>query len=252
MPPNDDGVPLSVLSLRQKERGFLAGGTESGKSTLADLIGEEFVARYAAKKARRLILDSKPRYRAEWTVRGTSAKRRYKKWDHGEAPKGSVVIDDPKDLAGAFDLDYRTVIIQGESGSDIPRLTQAADYFLRSSRAGRPQLLQVDETMDYFHANGSPRGGNDAIVRAARAGRERGTACLFCTQRTRNLPANLMSEMTRAYVFRMDFAADLKRLSEFGMPPVPNLKQKWRFWYWYKEAYDQYFGPYQVKVSASA
>lgn len=252
MPPSTNGVPLSVLSLRQRERGFLAGGTESGKSTLADLIGEEFIQRYAAKKARRLILDSKPRYRAEWTAHGTSAKRRYKKWDHGAAPAGSCVIDKPSELAGAFDLDYRTVIIQGESVHDIPRLTEAADLFLRSSRAGRPQLLQVDETMDYFFVNGSPRGGNDAIVRAARAGRERGTACLFCTQRTRNLPANLMSEMTRAYVFRMDYANDLKRLTEFGMPVVPNLKQKWRFWYWYKEAYEDVFGPYQLALPRSA
>ena len=50
-------VELGRLSLRRSERGLLIGGTGVGKSTLADVLGEDFVYRYRGAKARRLILD---------------------------------------------------------------------------------------------------------------------------------------------------------------------------------------------------
>lgn len=225
------------------------GGTGTGKSTLADVLGADFVERYRGKKARRLILDSKPRYRAEWQSNGISARRRYKKWDHGEVVAGSVVIDDPNDLEMAFKRGFQTVIIQGETRDDIPRLVHAASLFLKDSRTGRPQLLQVDETMDFFHGNGSPIGGSDAILRASRAGRERGTAALYCSQRTRGIPAQLMEELERLYAFRLDYKQDAKRFQEMGAPEFPLPSEPYRFMYWYKSGnYNKVFGPYKLNI----
>jgi hypothetical protein len=243
-------LSLEQISLRKAERGFLVGGTGTGKSTLADLLGAEFVRRYYRQGGRRLILDSKPRYRAEKTFQGLSAKNRYKKWDHGQSIPGSVVIDDPRDLKGAWDVTgCRTVIVQGESSADVPRLTYAAHLFLGDSKAGRPQLLQVDESMDFFHGNGLPKGGNDALIRAARAGRERGTAALYCSQRTRGIPPNLMEELERLYCFRLDYKADAKRLQEMGAPEFPLPSEPYVFMYWYKGSYNKTFGPYRLELA---
>src|SRR5579871_4962564 len=238
-------LTLDALSLRKAERAFLAGGTETGKSTLADYLGLDFVRRYGVssdgyrlpvkKRARRLLLDSKPRYRARWTVQGVSAARRYKSWDHGPLVPNSVVVDDLADLRSAWELsDCETVIVQGRGRREIPRLVAAADLFLEDCRASQPHLLQVDETMDFFYPNGSPIGGNDAILQFARAGRERGGAALYCSQRTKGIPAQLMEELTRLYAFRLDYKADAKRFQEMGAPPFPLPTEIHQFMYWYK------------------
>lgn len=226
----------------------MVGGVDTGKSTLMDYLGNEFVRRYRPSGARRLILDSKPRYRAEHSVRGISAKRRYSNWSHGNAIPGSIVVDDPADLGLAWDNGAETVIVQGESSKDIPRLVDAAGEFLRSSRANRPQLLQVDETLDFFHSNGAPRGSDDAIIRAPRAGRERGTACLYGAQRTKGMPPTVMEEMTRLYCLRIDYKADAKRLQEMGAPPFVLPTEPRQFMYWYKGNYSRTYGPYTLTL----
>jgi hypothetical protein len=240
-------VDLDRIALRKAERGFVAGGSDAGKSYLAEMLGAYFVLYYQRQKARRLVLDSKPRFRAQVTVNGRPAKYRYKNWDHGPFVKDSVVVDDPSQLELAFSLGYRTVIAQcEEAGSEIDRLVATADAFLRTSKASRPQLLQVDEVMDFYHENGAARGGSNVILRSARAGRERGTAGLYCSQRTRGIPASLMSEMLRLYAFRLDAVNDAKRFQEFGAPPFALPRAKRQFMYWYKEDYEKVWGPYTL------
>lgn len=242
-------VPFDRIDLRHKERGFIVGGSDSGKSTLADLLGAMFVQRYAARGGRRLILDSKPRYRAQWDAKGRPARRRYRKWDHGEAIPNSVVVDSPDDLRLAWETGARTVIVQTDRRVEIPRLVATASRFLDDSRAGRPQLLQVDETLDFFHMNGSPRGGDDTLERAARAGRERGTACLFCSQRTKQMPTAILTELSRLYVLRLDYKADVKRLAEAGAPLFPVPREPHIFRYWWKGDYSRIWGPYRLDLS---
>lgn len=243
-------IDLTRLSLRERERGFVCGGTDSGKSTLADFLGADFVARYAGRGGRRLILDSKPRYRAEYTVQGYKAARRYRHWAHGPLIPGSVVLDDPADLRLAWQTGARTVIAQGSSErpADIRRLVLTAQAFLDDSRASRPQLLQVDETLDFFHGNGAPRGGEDTITKSARAGRERGTAGLYCSQRTKGLPVTLMGELSRLYAFRIDYMADARRFQEMGAPPFGLPRREHEFVYWWKADYQRVWGPYKLAL----
>lgn len=251
-------APLTIaqLSLRERERGFVCGGTDSGKSTLADLLGMEFLARYQRRKARRLIADSKPRYRAEYRMNGLTAARLYKDWDHGPVVPGSMLVTDASDLAKAWTLGARTCIVQGESMADVPRLVSVVGEFLKKSKAGRPQLVQIDEVMDFYFPNGSARGGDDAILRTARAGRERGTAGLYCSQRTRQIPGQLMEEMTRAYVFQLDAVGDAKRFPEMGMPPFEVPTQTRQFMYWWKGDHEHplarrtVWGPYHLNLGA--
>lgn len=244
-------LDLGRISLRQRERAFLAGGTEVGKSTLSDVLADDFLQRYHGVGGRELVLDSKPRYRGEHALMGATIKKRYKKWDHGPQVPGSVVVDDPEDMWLAYDMGYRRVIVQGHGSADIPRLTRAAALFLEDSRAKRPQLLRVDEAGDFFYGNGSPRGGDDALLRTARAGRERGTGALYCSQRTKGLPPQLMEEMTRLYAFRLDFVKDAQRFQEMGAPDFDLPRRKFQFMYWYKEDYDNVWGPYSLDLAAA-
>jgi hypothetical protein len=244
-------VALGKLSLRQRERGFVVGGVGTGKSTLMDVLGADFVSRYP--KGRRLILDSKPRYKADRRADGMSAKRLYRNQTHGQAVRGSVLVETPDDLDLAWSTGARTTIAQCESSRDVPRLVEIAAAFLAQARSDRPQLLQVDETMDFYHSNGGPKGGDDAITRVARAGRERGCGALFGAQRTRGIPPTLLEEMNRLYCLRIDYVADAKRLPEMGAPAkiVGMIPQKpHQFLYWTKEEYSTLFGPYRLDLGA--
>ncbi|HEY2300521.1 MAG TPA: hypothetical protein VGH66_01430 [Acidimicrobiales bacterium] len=243
-------MDLGRISLRAKERGFLAGGTDTGKSTLAEALIVDFVHRY--RRSHVLILDSKPRFRADLEVSGRRARARYSRWDHGATVPGAVVVTDPAHLEVAWATGAQICIAQADTGADVPALVACLRAFFEDSRAGRPSLVMVDETMDFFRSNGSPIGGDDAVVRSARAGRERGLAGLYCSQRTRGIPAQLMEEMTKLYLLRIDYRADLKRLQEMGAPPAIMSKMptvKHRFIYWTKADYARVWGPYQLTLS---
>lgn len=241
-------ISTSAITLRARERGLLIGGTNTGKSTLGEMLIVDFHHRYPSSRV--LILDSKPRFRGEYLASGMSAKRRYRKWSHGSTVPDSVVVNSPDELDVAWSTGARIVIAQGEGGRDVPSLIACARRFLDDSRANRPQLLFVDETMDFFSGNAQPRGGDDILIRVARAGRERGCAALYCSQRTAGIPAQLIEELTKLYLFRLDYGKDVKRLHEMGAPvTIAPPREERVFMYWTKKQYDRVYGPYRLNLA---
>jgi hypothetical protein len=225
-----------------------------GKSTLADALRDDFLTRYATLKPRALVADTKPRYRAEWLPNGLSAKRLYRKWDHGPVVRASVVAHDPDEMRQAFALGHRIVIAQVRNEDDVGLVASMVSAFQEDSRRGRPQLVQVDETCDFYHGNGMAIGGRDVMARVARAGAERGTCGLFCSQRTRGVSASLLEHMDRLYAFRLDVASDAKRFAEFGCPIGPDElpRRPYVFKFWTKADYDRIWGPYQLQLRPAA
>lgn len=239
-------LPLSRITLRRRERGFLAGGTEVGKTKLSDLLGAEFMLRYRGTKktaARQHISDTKPRYRAQWLPSGLPARRLYKDWDHGPVIPGSVLVRDPDDMDTAWKLGYRTTICSSEEWE--PAQDACIGHFHQTARASRPQLLRVDETLDHFHGNGIPR-GRGKLVTVARAGAEKGESALYASQRTKGIGGTLMEMMNRLYAFRMDNVSDAKRFREFGAPEFELPTDVHLFRYWWKGDYQRVWGPYYV------
>jgi hypothetical protein len=242
-----DQVPFREISLRERERAFLLGGTGSGKTTMEEMLVADFYNRYPSSRI--LILDSKPRFRAEWFVNGLSAKRVFRHWKPGSTIPDSVLVREASQLEDAWRLGARIVVAQCERQSERYRLVEAAEHFYNKARHTRPQLLCVDETADFFHLNGSPIGGSDALVRIARSGRERGTAALYCSQRAKSIPSSIIEELTQLYLFVLDGRADLKRCVEMGAPEwIEPPERDYEFKLWTKRDRKHVYGPFQVAL----
>lgn len=241
-------IPFREISLRERERAFLLGGTGSGKTTLEEMLIADFYNRYPTSRI--LILDSKPRFRAEYFANGMSAKRVFRHWKPGTTIPGSVLIREASQLDDAWRLGARIVVAQCESSIQRHKLVECAERFFVTARNSRPQLVCVDETADFFHVNGSPIGGtSDALIRVARAGRERGTAGLYCTQRARSIPSSIIEELSQLYLFTLDGRSDLKRCVEMGAPEwIEPPEREYEFMLWTKRHRKQVFGPFRVDL----
>lgn len=242
-------MDFGQLSLRQRERGLVLGGTGSGKSTLAEHLITDFLARYKAGQV--LVLDSKPRFRAVLRADGRRADRLYRGWDHGARLPGSVRVDTKEDLDLAAGTGHRLFIGQNDQDS-VAQLTVLAGHFYRTMRAKTPRLLVVDEMGDFYTQPGGQqlRGTEGSILRTIRAGREKGGGALMCSQRAKGIPVQALSETTKVWLFRMDFTEDLSRLRECGFPPEIR-DTPWpdhHFAYWTRQARHRTYGPYRLRL----
>lgn len=215
-------LDFDAIRVRRNERGFIAGGTGAGKTFLAELTVQGFVDEYRKENALALIIDSKPRFRAQWLETGVSAARLYRKWDHGGKPLRNsylVNIADPKaSMRASYTLGARIFIATASRSAEYGLLLQAAERFFEDARSRQPRLVYIDEFMDFFSRNGSPLEKNDILLRCVRAGRELGVSVIASSQRTYQIPGQALSEATKFYVFRLDNMDDLKHMVNFGLP----------------------------------
>lgn len=252
-------MDLSQISLRsvngEGDRGIICGGTRSGKSSLAagsptipfnrSLI-YDFAHRY--KSSRILLVDTKPRFRAEWTADGRSAKRVYRKWRYGQPIPNSVLVGlgQPGDLARAWRRG-NIAICQG-SHEDATIIARTMHAFLDSADGKIPLLMYVDEAMDFYGTTGLPlpRSGNP-ILQAMRAGGERNVSELIATQRAKFISGQLWELLERLYLFRLELPGDMKRIQEMGIPPgVTPPTENHIFKYFSKLDRGNVFGPYKI------
>ena len=213
------------------DRGVLLGATGTGKSTLGEKLALAALRRYPALQL--LILDSKPRFRAEWEINGLTAAPRYRRRAHGASTIADSValpvVNPSEGLNDAFMFGSRVAIAQAPNGAEdraqILGLTLAASAFFNGARADRPRLLYVDEVMDFYYGNGTPVGRKNTLVQCARAGRELGLGLLFSTQRPRGIPAQLLQEANFMCLFYLRNADDVARIDDFG-PPEPETEEQ--------------------------
>ena len=161
-----------------------------------------------------------------------------------------MLIRQASQLNDAWRLGAEIVIAQCELQSERKFLVDCAEEFFKSARHTRPQLICVDETADFFHQNGSPiSGSSDALIRVARAGRERGTAALYCTQRAKSIPGSIIEELTQLYLFVLDSKKDLGRCVEMGAPEdIQPPEHNYEFNLWTKRDRKKVYGPYKVSL----
>jgi DNA helicase HerA-like ATPase len=212
---------LETIALPADARGMALGITGSGKSELANSLMATFQEKHP--NSRTLILDSKPRFRAEWELNGLSTRvsRRYKGWKRGQVVPGSVVLplrSQPKaELAQAWKQKHKVVIAQIDDLDYTPWLLANLREFYRTAKDGQANLVYVDEIADFFSTSGT-YGKGHPMVQTIRSGREKGIAFLAASQRPRSIPASAMTEASQFYVFELAHEDDWKHLHNHGLP----------------------------------
>lgn len=223
-----------VLTPPQAGRSMILGRTGSGKSTLLDILMKRYLALYPTSIA--LIVDSKPRFKAQWSTDDLKATRHYKNWSRGEYVAGSYRIDlngDPKQqLDAVWRAKSRIAIAQCHPGdiADLRSLEHVAACFYRDYSDRRPRLVVVDELADFFEVRKS---GGGIFWQIARSGRELNVSLMAGSQRPRYIPAVVLTEAERLYLFNLKYQEDIKMVWAMGVPKEHRPpQQKHVFFYW--------------------
>lgn len=239
---------LDDITLGTDERGIILGETGTGKSTLGEVLIDNWYN--MDKKADIIILDTKPRFMAQWQLNGWSAKPLYTKWDYGAYVPNSVVIPLYKpdvEVGHAWRLGYRIIIAQIEERSDIHKLDSVLKAAYHRRRKGRHLRVYVDELNNFFRP-GTGKAVGDGIIMVITAGRERSTSFLGAAQRPRWISVEAMESMTKLYWFHTPFKDDTKHLMSMGipetahcgpMPPPPGVPGPRVFYFFDKKTYKQ-------------
>ena len=207
------------------ERGLMVGKTRSGKSTLALQTLNELLDEYPTME--NLVIDTKPHFTASHYLNGLRADWLYRNWQKGDYFPSSVLLS-PKDtsvsLDYAFDIAHlisgkkrgATVVLQTDDKSDYPNIAKRLMEQYRRSNKKRRVFIYIDEAYSLLKYS---RFVAEQVTLCVTAGGERGVGVLAATQRPRWIPVEMLSEITRYYIFRLDNGSDKKNLKDNGLPP---------------------------------
>lgn len=218
---------LDEIAPPKGKRALIIGGTRSGKSTLLD----HFI-RHTVKvrpSSQILLLDTKPRFRAEIERYGPQnrmvreAIKHYADWEPGPTIPGSYRLDihsqAPLQRHFRSDDPCRVAIAQTEEEPERPKLLEIANGWYKVRTPNSDRVLAVDELLDFYHRNSlciSPR--HDVPLKVSRAGGERGFGALYGAQRPKGIPPQISAELSTLYLFHLRYESDVKYLWEMGMP----------------------------------
>lgn len=216
---------LSEITPKKGERALILGGSRSGKSTLLDhLMGQIVKER---PNAQLLLLDSKPRFRAEIERFGPGnrmvrdAFRHYKDWEKGPTVPGSYKLDLDEPNLNKYWTNKdpcRVVIAQTDDSNRRARLLQIGNEWYEKRQPQADRVFVVDELLDFYYGNGVCISRDNVPLRVNRAGGERGIGSLYGAQRPRGIPAQITEELSTLYLFHLRFKDDMKFLWENGIP----------------------------------
>jgi hypothetical protein len=219
--------PLADLTPEPGERVGTFGGSRTGKSALQEW--EARTVQDLRPMCGQLIMDSKPRFRAEkqrhpwFPKQRRPAHKLYQDWAAGPTVPNSVTTNiwDDHPFRGLWPSDPENenygeiVILQGETRQDHIRMLQLAMAFVKAQWKNRERRLIFDETLDYYGRNGySIDGRNDALYLAARAGGERGIGTEFGAHRVYGIPHLILMQLSRVNLFHLVSDSDMKHLKQ--------------------------------------
>jgi energy-coupling factor transporter ATP-binding protein EcfA2 len=233
---------ISDISAKRGERHLIAGTTGSGKSALQQW--ETMTIADERPDAMQVILDTKPRYRAEtermpFNYKGRrSAAWRYTSWDKSPVLPNSVVADlnTPHPFRGLWTRPGEIVILQSGDAADWNRMLILMTAFVKAHIKGRERRIIVDEILDFYGRNTySINTKYDEFYHAARAGRERGVGMSMGAQRLKGIPPLIIAMLSRLTLFHLALDSDMKYLSELGIDDENSPSGNFVFRHYMKE-----------------
>lgn len=206
------------------ERSLMVGKTRFGKSTLALVALQELLNKY--KNMELLVIDTKPHFRASHQMNGLKADILYRNWQKGDYFPESIVLpagDKSVSLDYAFDIAHTvsghgrgaTIILQTDNKADYYNIGRRLQEQYRRSNKKRRVFIYIDEAYSLlkFH-----RLVAEQVTLCVTAGGERGVGIMLASQRPRWIPVEVLSEVTRYYIFRLDNAKDRGNVKDNGLP----------------------------------
>jgi hypothetical protein len=208
------------------ERHLVFGSSRCGKSSLEDWSMRHI--QQQRPECMQLVLDTKPRFRAETIAYGPGGKWRkdakslYEGWTKGPLLPNSVAVNlhSAHQFRGLWE-DNRPgeiAVMQSDEMTDWKLMLDLTRWFIRK-KTTRERLIVVDEGMDFYQRNTmgiSPQ--NDPILHAARAGGERAIGLMFCAHRPYGIPPLLNTLTSRVTLFHLKFQKDMQYLWAMGIP----------------------------------
>jgi hypothetical protein len=214
---------ISDLVPERGERVTTLGGTRAGKSAFQEWCIREI--QHTRPLSMQLLLDTKPRYRAE-TERGRfrkgrkSAAWRYETWSAGPTIPNSVAIDiwDEHPFKDIWTRSGEVAIMQGAEFEDWRRMLALTRGFVNAHIKGRERRIIVDEALDFYQRNTfGIDAKNDIFYRAARAGGERGIGLDMGAHRAHGLPPLILHMTSRFNLFHLRDDKDMRYLQDCGI-----------------------------------
>jgi len=190
-----------------------------------------------------LLLDTKPRFRAE-TVRGRLPRQRakadylYRHWQKGPVIPNSVFVDIRAEhpFRGLWTRPGEIAIMQSGDANDWRRMLLLASRFAKVHVDGRERRLVADEVLDFYgRTTWSIKPDQDVFYLASRAGRERNIGLALGAQRVHGLPPLVRNMASRVTLYHLDEDKDMKYLNANGIPDGVSPKGDFAFRQWRKE-----------------
>lgn len=220
-------MKLEDIAPEPGQRGLIIGGSRSGKSTLLD-----HLVRHAAQTRPGVeiaLADTKPRFRADVRRIGplgkmqVSAQKKYEMWAKGPTVPGSVLVDleHDKPLKHIWRKDdpYRIAILQTDVETERRRILEVLNDWYCTHKGNTDRIIAADEVLDFYKRNSwSIAPDKDVLLKATRAGGERGFSTLFGAQRPKGIPPQFAEELSVLYLFHLRYYEDIKYLWDMGVP----------------------------------
>lgn len=191
-----------------------------------------------------ILVDSKPRFRAEtermpmMPKKRRSAKYHYEHWQKGPTVPNSVLVDITADrpFKGLWETPGEIAIMQSGYSQDWQRMLQLLMAFVHAHIGTRERHITVDEVLDFYGRNTmSINNRNDVFYLAARSGGERNIGETLGSQRVFGLPILVRNMFSRVTLFHLTEDKDMKYLNQNGIPDAESPSGNYIYRQWTKE-----------------
>lgn len=252
-------VHLSDIVPQPGERVITAGTSRTGKSSLMDFEAREI--QHSRPTCMQLLIDTKPRFRAEKT-RGrfsfknrSSAAKLYESWAKGPVVPNSVVVPiwDDHPFRGLWNTDNPSEIAIMQSGDeqDWKRMLVLMEAFVKAQIKSRERRIVFDEVLDFYQRNTwGIAGKTDPIYRTARAGGERAIGLELGCHRLHGIPPLLINMCSRCNLFHLSNDGDMRHLqANMGIKDMESPGGDFIFRQWVKQKGGRISEPFTGRVT---